>query len=122
MPKDFVQKIRVEGGDEAEQKLAKVGEATDKLAKTTERAGGAAKQTGQAGQEAGQDDVLVRVHSECFTGDVLGSLRCDCGDQLQQAVALIAEAGRGVIIYLRQEGRGIGLLSKLRAMQSTPSA
>ncbi len=67
------------------------------------------------GDVAGQRDVLVRVHSECFTGDVLGSLRCDCGQQLQQGLQLIAEEGRGVIIYLRQEGRGIGLLDKLRA-------
>ena len=62
-----------------------------------------------------QNHVLVRVHSECFTGDVLGSRRCDCGPQLQQAMALIAAEGRGVIVYLRQEGRGIGLLDKLRA-------
>lgn len=62
-----------------------------------------------------QDHVLVRVHSECFTGDVLGSRRCDCGPQLQQAMDLIAAEGRGVIVYLRQEGRGIGLLDKLRA-------
>lgn len=67
------------------------------------------------GEIAGQSDVLVRIHSECFTGDVLGSLRCDCGPQLQQAMQLIAAAGRGVIVYLRQEGRGIGLLDKLRA-------
>lgn len=59
--------------------------------------------------------LLVRVHSECFTGDVLGSLRCDCGDQLHQAMQMIADAGRGMIIYLRQEGRGIGLEQKLRA-------
>jgi GTP cyclohydrolase II len=58
---------------------------------------------------------LVRVHSECFTGDVLGSLRCDCGAQLAQAVQLIGQEGAGIIIYLRQEGRGIGLLDKLRA-------
>jgi GTP cyclohydrolase II len=57
----------------------------------------------------------VRVHSECFTGDVLGSRRCDCGEQLEQAMALIAEAGAGVIVYLRQEGRGIGLSDKLLA-------
>ena len=62
-----------------------------------------------------QNHVLVRVHSECFTGDVLGSRRCDCGPQLQQAMELIAAEGRGVIVYLRQEGRGIGLLDKLRA-------
>ena len=66
------------------------------------------------GQATG-DDVLVRVHSECFTGDVLGSLRCDCGEQLEQAMAMIAAEGRGVVIYLRQEGRGIGLEEKLRA-------
>ena len=57
------------------------------------------------------EDILVRVHSECFTGDVLGSRRCDCGDQLQQAMQQIAQAGQGVLIYLRQEGRGIGLLT-----------
>lgn len=67
------------------------------------------------GDVADQRDVLVRVHSECFTGDVLGSLRCDCGEQLHQAMHQIAEEGRGVLIYLRQEGRGIGLLNKLRA-------
>lgn len=59
--------------------------------------------------------VLVRIHSECFTGDVLGSLRCDCGPQLARAMELIALEGAGVIIYLRQEGRGIGLYDKLRA-------
>ena len=67
------------------------------------------------GDVAGQEGVLVRVHSECFTGDVLGSLRCDCGPQLHRAMQLIAEAGQGVIIYLRQEGRGIGLADKLAA-------
>jgi len=60
-------------------------------------------------------DILVRVHSECFTGDVLGSLRCDCGAQLHHAMQLIAEEGAGILIYLRQEGRGIGMLDKLRA-------
>jgi 3,4-dihydroxy 2-butanone 4-phosphate synthase/GTP cyclohydrolase II len=68
-----------------------------------------------AGDVRGQEDVLVRVHSECLTGDVLGSLRCDCGPQLQKAMQLVSKKGAGVIIYLRQEGRGIGLLDKLRA-------
>ena len=62
-----------------------------------------------------KEDVLVRVHSECFTGDVLGSLRCDCGEQLQRAMSMIGELGEGAILYLRQEGRGIGLEEKLRA-------
>lgn len=67
------------------------------------------------GAVSGLAGVLVRVHSECFTGDVLGSLRCDCGEQLQRALRTIARAGQGVLVYLRQEGRGIGLLDKLRA-------
>ncbi len=67
------------------------------------------------GHVVNQPEVLVRVHSECFTGDVLGSLRCDCGAQLAQAVQLIGQEGAGVIIYLRQEGRGIGLQDKLHA-------
>jgi 3,4-dihydroxy 2-butanone 4-phosphate synthase/GTP cyclohydrolase II len=68
------------------------------------------------GEVAGKGPVLVRVHSECLTGDVFGSLRCDCGPQLREAVSLIAEEGSGVIIYLRgHEGRGIGLAHKLRA-------
>jgi GTP cyclohydrolase II len=61
------------------------------------------------------DDVLVRIHSECFTGDVLGSRRCDCGEQLNLSLQLIAAREGGILVYLRQEGRGIGLLQKLRA-------
>lgn len=64
-----------------------------------------------------QENVLVRIHSECLTGDVFGSLRCDCGPQLQNAIAQIAKAEAGVLIYLRQEGRGIGLIEKLKAYQ-----
>ena len=67
------------------------------------------------GDAAGQENVLVRLHSECFTGDVLGSLRCDCGEQLRQAMCMIAREGCGILLYLRQEGRGIGLPDKLRA-------
>lgn len=65
----------------------------------------------------GQQDVLCRVHSSCFTGEVLGSLRCDCRAQLDAAMQRIAQEGRGVIIYLVQEGRGIGLGNKVRAYQ-----
>ena len=70
--------------------------------------------------------VLVRLHSECFTGDLLASLRCDCGDQLRGGIAAIAGAGGGVLLYLAQEGRGIGLVNKLRPIGcrmpvSTPS-
>ncbi len=67
------------------------------------------------GDVAHKVSVPVRIHSECFTGDVLGSRRCDCGEQLDQALQLIGEYGHGVLIYLRQEGRGIGLLKKLQA-------
>ena len=67
------------------------------------------------GDISGNEPVLVRVHSECLTGDVFGSLRCDCGDQIKLAMQSIAEEGRGVFIYMRQEGRGIGLHNKLRA-------
>jgi 3,4-dihydroxy 2-butanone 4-phosphate synthase/GTP cyclohydrolase II len=70
------------------------------------------------GAVQGEDDVLVRVHSECLTGDVFGSLRCDCGPQLDESMRLIAEEGLGVVVYLRgHEGRGIGLGHKLRAYQ-----
>jgi 3,4-dihydroxy 2-butanone 4-phosphate synthase/GTP cyclohydrolase II len=67
------------------------------------------------GDITGDDPVLVRVHSECFTGDVLGSMRCDCGDQLHQAMKMVETEGKGVILYMRQEGRGIGLANKLKA-------
>jgi 3,4-dihydroxy 2-butanone 4-phosphate synthase / GTP cyclohydrolase II len=67
------------------------------------------------GDVDGESDVLVRVHSECLTGDVFHSLRCDCGEQLESALAMIEREGRGVLLYLSQEGRGIGLLNKLRA-------
>jgi 3,4-dihydroxy 2-butanone 4-phosphate synthase/GTP cyclohydrolase II len=67
------------------------------------------------GDVEGKKNVLVRVHSECLTGDVFGSCRCDCGPQLHQAMRQIAAAGRGVIVYMRQEGRGIGLASKIKA-------
>jgi 3,4-dihydroxy 2-butanone 4-phosphate synthase/GTP cyclohydrolase II len=67
------------------------------------------------GNVAGKKNVLVRVHSECLTGDVFGSRRCDCGPQLHQAMRQVAEAGGGVVVYMRQEGRGIGLAPKIRA-------
>lgn len=67
------------------------------------------------GEVDGRSDVLVRVHSECLTGDVFHSLRCDCGEQLEQAMRRVAEAGRGAIVYMDQEGRGIGLHNKIRA-------
>ncbi len=67
------------------------------------------------GQVEGKKDVLVRMHSECLTGDVFHSLRCDCGEQLETAMRMIDEAGAGAIVYLRQEGRGIGLVHKLKA-------
>jgi 3,4-dihydroxy 2-butanone 4-phosphate synthase / GTP cyclohydrolase II len=67
------------------------------------------------GEVRGARDVLVRMHSECLTGDVFHSLRCDCGEQLESAMRMIDDAGAGVIVYLRQEGRGIGLVHKLRA-------
>jgi 3,4-dihydroxy 2-butanone 4-phosphate synthase/GTP cyclohydrolase II len=67
------------------------------------------------GDPRDQSSVLTRVHSECFTGDVIGSRRCDCGDQMQVSLEIISARGQGVLLYLRQEGRGIGLLEKLRA-------
>jgi 3,4-dihydroxy 2-butanone 4-phosphate synthase/GTP cyclohydrolase II len=67
------------------------------------------------GEVAGRKNVLVRVHSECLTGDVFGSQRCDCGPQLHQAMKQVAEAGCGVVLYMRQEGRGIGLPAKIQA-------
>jgi 3,4-dihydroxy 2-butanone 4-phosphate synthase/GTP cyclohydrolase II len=67
------------------------------------------------GDPEGKDDVLVRVHSACLTGDALHSLRCDCGGQLEKAMMRIAEEGEGVLLYMQQEGRGIGLLNKMKA-------
>lgn len=67
------------------------------------------------GDVKGKKDILVRMHSECFTGDIFHSKRCDCGAQLEKALTMIDKEGRGVLVYLRQEGRGIGLFNKLRA-------
>ncbi len=69
------------------------------------------------GEISPDDEVLVRVHSECLTGDVFGSLRCDCGDQLHNAMKIIDEEGKGVLLYMRQEGRGIGIVGKLKAYE-----
>lgn len=69
------------------------------------------------GDIADGEDLLVRVHSECLTGDAFGSLRCDCGDQFASAMRAVNEEGRGVVLYMRQEGRGIGLVNKLRAYE-----
>lgn len=67
------------------------------------------------GDVRNKDNIIVRIHSECFTGDILGSLRCDCGNQLAYALESIEEKGEGILIYLRQEGRGVGLLNKIKA-------
>ena len=67
------------------------------------------------GEVSGTDSIMVRVHSECLTGDVFSSLRCDCGDQLHQAMQMIEKEGKGVLVYMKQEGRGIGLVNKVKA-------
>ncbi|MCK4495098.1 MAG: GTP cyclohydrolase II, partial [Candidatus Aminicenantes bacterium] len=69
------------------------------------------------GEVKGKEDVLVRVHSQCLTGDTFGSLRCDCGEQFKRALQKVGSSGCGVVLYLNQEGRGIGLLNKLRAYE-----
>jgi 3,4-dihydroxy 2-butanone 4-phosphate synthase/GTP cyclohydrolase II len=69
------------------------------------------------GDVSNGEPVIVRVHSQCLTGDILGSLRCDCGDQLHKALEIIEKEGRGVLLYMRQEGRGIGLSNKILAYQ-----
>lgn len=69
------------------------------------------------GTSAPEDNVLVRVHSECLTGDVFGSERCDCGDQLHTAMRMVEKEGKGVIVYMHQEGRGIGIVNKIRAYE-----
>jgi GTP cyclohydrolase II len=67
------------------------------------------------GDVEGGDEILTRIHSECVTGDVLGSLKCDCGEQLEQALETLGDSERGILLYMRQEGRGIGLANKIKA-------
>ncbi len=110
-------------GERAAFSLRRVGEATVPLADAEDsrliafrpQDGGLEHLAILIGEPPRHLPVLARVHSQCFTGDLLGSLRCDCGDQLRGAIAEIAKAGSGVVLYLPQEGRGIGLVNKLRA-------
>jgi GTP cyclohydrolase II len=110
---------------ETARRLAKVGEARVPLAGAENTRivafrptdGGLEHLAIIVGQPEAGAPLLARIHSECFTGDLLGSLRCDCGDQLRGAIREIAEQGAGVLLYLAQEGRGIGLVNKLRAYQ-----
>lgn len=93
----------------------KYGEFT--LAAFKEKITGAEHLALYKGNWAKDEPVLTRVHSSCFTGDILGSLRCDCGDQLQTAMKMVNNEGKGIILYMNQEGRGIGLINKLKAYQ-----
>ena len=72
---------------------------------------------GWVGEVDPDEPILIRVHSECLTGDAFGSLRCDCGEQLEAAMRMIAEEGSGIVLYMRQEGRGIGLKNKIKAYE-----
>lgn len=123
--------LHVDAGDvfqfhnTAARGLYKVGEARIPLAGAEQtqmiafrpRDGGGEHLALVIGAPSSAEPVLTRLHSECFTGDLLGSLRCDCGDQLRGAIAEIAQAGGGLVLYLAQEGRGIGLVNKLRAYE-----